>query len=54
MSCDRETCDHVLRSRCTECGEEQYGPIIWRVSHGELRCPHCGQFNQVAVRLRSA
>lgn len=52
--CDHDPCDHVLRYSCTECGHEQYGPIVLAVSHGERRCPWCGKFNQVGVILRSA
>lgn len=51
--CDHDPCDHVLRYSCTECGHEQYGPIVLAVSHGERRCPWCGKFNQVGVILRT-
>jgi hypothetical protein len=52
--CAHDPCDHVLHYSCTQCGREQYGPVVLAVSHGELRCPWCHEFNQVTVRMRSA
>jgi hypothetical protein len=51
--CEGRACIHVMLMRCSECGREQWAPIVWAVSHGDHPCAWCAQFNPVQVLPRS-
>ena len=35
--------DVIMQTKCIYCKQEQYGIIVYPVSHGEMGCAKCGQ-----------
>jgi hypothetical protein len=33
----------IMQERCIYCKREQYAPVVYPVSHGEMGCAWCGQ-----------
>jgi hypothetical protein len=38
--------DIAMQVYCVHCGEEQYAPNVWGVSHGEKPCCWCGKMSK--------
>ena len=36
----------AMQSRCVHCGQEQWAPAVWGISHGELTCAWCGGLSE--------
>lgn len=32
-----------MQAKCIYCKKEQYAPVVYPVSHGEMGCAWCGQ-----------
>lgn len=54
MICTGETCTHGMLTRCPFCQREQYGPAVWKFSHGVMGCPWCGVFIDPVERAGAA
>ncbi len=38
--------DIAMQTRCLHCLNEQWGVLVHPISHGEQRCPWCGQYSE--------
>lgn len=36
----------AMQTRCIKCGLEQYGPAVYKISHGEMACVWCGEMSK--------
>jgi hypothetical protein len=38
-----ETVKVIMQTKCIYCKKEQYSPVVYPVSHGEMGCAMCGK-----------